>query len=62
MNDKSYQHEVNKMIIQQQQWHDEYTQRLKEHDLRDKHWFWQRGFWLFMAGVAVATIGFKVIT
>ena len=42
----------NEMIIQQQQWHDEFIQR-------ENHWFWQKGFWLFMSGAAIATLIIK---
>ena len=59
MNIETLRLKQNKMLIQQQEWHDEFTLKQKEYDQRDKHWFWQKGFWLFMAGVAIATIFLK---
>jgi len=53
MTEQELRLELSKMQTQQQQWHDEYTQR-------DKHWFWQKGFWLFIAGVAMTTLFFKL--
>jgi len=40
-----YKLEISRQSVQQQQWHDDFIQR-------EKHWFWQRGFWLIMAGLA----------
>ena len=47
--------ELTKIREQQQQWHDEFMQR-------EKHWFWQRGFWLVVGSAAVTSTLIAVIT
>ncbi len=49
MTDKQFQLELNRLITQQQQWHDDFIQR-------EKHWFWQRGFWFIMVGIAAGAL------
>jgi hypothetical protein len=53
--------ELNKVLLQQQQWHDEFELRRDEFAQSERHWLWQKGFWLFMAGAAMATLFFKVL-
>jgi len=40
--------ELNKITIQQQQWHDEFIQR-------DKYWHWQK--WIWLATVILLSLG-----
>ena len=57
--DQQLKFELNKVLTQQQQWHDDFQLKLKEYDQRDRHWFWQRGFWLFMGGASLMAIVLK---
>lgn len=52
MNTEDLKLELSKINTQQQQWHDEFEQR-------EKHWFWQRGFWFLMVGAAFGGIAIK---
>jgi len=52
--------------VQQNQWHDEFIQRLTENEQRQDHfnrqhlhWSWQKLFWIFMSGMAIATLLLK---
>jgi len=64
MTEQELKLELGKIISQQQQWHDESQLKQQqwhdEYTQRDRHWFWQKGVWLFMAGVALATLFFKL--
>ncbi len=53
MSEEQIKLELNKVLVQQQQWHDEFVQR-------ERHWFWQKGFWCFMGGMATITIAISV--
>ncbi len=53
--------ELNKVIVQQQQWHDDFELKRDEFMQREKHWIWQKGFWLFMAGVGITTLFLKLL-
>ena len=54
--------ELSKMKEQRTQWHEEFVLKLQEFDQREKHWFWQRGFWFLMTGAAFGGVGVKVFT
>ena len=44
------------LMIQQQNWHDEFQLKLKEYDQRDRHWWWQRGVWIASIGIAMGAL------
>ncbi|MBE9526871.1 MAG: hypothetical protein IME94_07830 [Proteobacteria bacterium] len=53
--------ELDKVLIQQQQWHDDFELKRDEFMQREKHWFWQKGFWLFVAGAGFGALFLKLL-
>lgn len=47
--------ELSKIRNQQQQWHDDFELKRDEFNQREKHWWWQRGFWLVLGTAATTT-------
>lgn len=41
--------EIEKIKEQREQWQ-------QDHDQREKHWFWQRGFWFLTVGIAIGAL------
>lgn len=68
MTDEKLRLELNKVIVQQQQWHDEIELRRDKIELRredfeqrSKRWFWQKGLWLFTARAGLMLAAIKVL-
>ncbi|WP_428355790.1 hypothetical protein [Methyloprofundus sp.] len=61
MTDQNIKLELNKMLTQQQQWHDEFELKQAEFAQREKHWWWQRGFWLVVASISLTALLMKLL-
>ena len=46
MNKEQLEIELDKMRIQQQQWHDDFQLKLNDYDQIEAHWKIQRWFWV----------------
>jgi len=55
MTEQNLKLELNKMLAQQQQWHDDFELERDEFNQREKHWWWQTGFWLVVGTVATTS-------
>ncbi len=60
MEQKQLELELKKITTQQMQWHEEFTQRLKEDSQRERHWSYQRLVWAVSASVAITAVVIKV--
>ena len=61
MTDQNIKLELNKMLTQQQQWHDEFELKQAEFVQREKHWWWQRGFCLVVASISLTALLMKLL-
>ena len=61
MTDQNLKLELNRMLTQQQQWHDEFELKQAEFAQREKHWWWQRDFWLVVASILLTALLMKLL-
>ena len=60
MTDQNIKLELNRMLTQQQQWHDEFELKQAEFAQCEKHWWWQKGFWLVVASISLTALLMKL--
>ena len=62
MTEQNLKLELNKMLAQQQQWHDDFELKRDKFNQREKHWWWQRGFWLVVGTAATTSAIIATVT